>query len=321
MTWLVTGGAGYIGAHVVRALLAAGERAVVVDDLSTGTAAKVPPGVALMHHSVLDADKLAAAIRAYEVTGVIHLAARKAVGQSVEQPLWYYRENVDGVATLLEVCVAEGVRRVVYSSSAAVYGAPDGATVKEDSPTRPESPYGETKLVGEWMLRDVARAHLVDWVALRYFNVAGAGAADLGDPGVFNLVPLVLRAVTTGHRPRIFGGDYPTPDGTCIRDYVHVSDLADAHVVTARALAGRGEGVGHVYNVGTGQGYSVREVLERVLSVSGSSLEPEVVARRPGDPPMVVADTAKLAADLGWRASRGLDDIVASAWESWPGRG
>jgi UDP-glucose 4-epimerase len=318
MTWLVTGGAGYIGAHVLRALRAAGLAVAVLDDLSTGQAQKVPTGVPLVRTTVLDRDGVAAALLAHDVEGVVHLAAKKAVGESVERPYWYYRENVDGLLTLLEACHEAGVRKFVYSSSAAVYGDPANVPVTESEPLIPVSPYGETKIVGEWLLRDASVAFGTDVVSLRYFNVVGAGAPDLGDPGVFNLVPLALRAITSGRRPQIYGDDYPTRDGTCIRDYVHVADLADAHAVAAGVLQGAGPGGYRVYNVGRGEGFTVREVLTEVLQVTGSDLEPDVVARRPGDPPSTVADVSSIRDDLGWVARYGLPEMVRSAWDAWP---
>lgn len=315
MTWLVTGGAGYIGAHVLRALQASGREVVVLDDLSTGVRAKVPAGVALVECSVLDGGAVAAAMREYGVTGVVHLAAKKAVGESVEQPLFYYRENVDGMRSLLDAMVSAGVRDIVYSSSAAVYGEQDVPLVDESAPLLSASPYGRTKVIGEWMLADVAAAHGISWVALRYFNVVGAGSDDLGDTSANNLVPLAMRAVSAGLAPKVFGDDYPTPDGTCIRDYVDVRDLAESHVIAAaRAEAGA---AAEVYNVGRGTGVSVREVLAEVGRVTGAMLEPVVTPRRPGDPAVLVASADRFREELGWSASYGLEDMVASAWSAW----
>ncbi|MGE3620890.1 MAG: UDP-glucose 4-epimerase GalE [Acidimicrobiia bacterium] len=318
MTWLLTGGAGYIGAHVARALLDAGRAVVVLDDLSTGAAERVPPGVALVAAPVQDADALAATLADHDVRGVIHLAAKKAVGESVERPVWYFRENVDGMLSLLEAMDRAGVDRLVLSSSAAVYGTPEGGDVDEDAPTRPESPYGRTKLACEWLAADVARARGLRHVDLRYFNVAGAGRPELGDTGVFNLIPLVLRALTTGRPPQVFGADYPTPDGTCIRDYIHVADLAEAHVAAVAAL--EADGPSRTYNVGRGEGASVLEVIDAVRSVTGLDVAPEVVGRRAGDPARVVARADRIRAELGWTARHDLADMVASAWEAWPAR-
>ncbi len=313
--WLVTGGAGYIGAHVVRSLLESGREVVVYDDFSAGLRRRVPDGVPVVEADVSDSAALAHALRGHQIDGVVHLAAKKAAGESVDLPLFYYRENVVGFLAVLEAMEGTGVRRLVYSSSAAVYGTPDANPVAEDAPLRPESPYGETKVVGEWMSRDAGVAWGLSWAALRYFNVAGAGSDELGDNSVNNLVPMVFSALAEGRRPRIFGDDYPTPDGTCIRDYIHVQDLADAHV----AAAGRCEegDRSDVLNVGRGEGSSVREVMDEISAVLGRDIDPEVVGRRPGDPPATFAATERITAELGWTATRDLRDMVASAWSAW----
>ena len=313
--WLVTGGAGYIGSHVVEELLASGREVVVLDDFSAGLAQRLTPGVPVVTASVLDRTAVEAALREHHIDGVIHLAARKAAGESVDIPLYYYRENVDGLLTVLEAMHSAGVARLVYSSSAAVYGTPPANPVEESSPLRPESPYGETKVVGEWMAAASGVAWGLSWVALRYFNVAGAGRDELGDNSVNNLIPMVFRALEDGQRPRIFGDDYPTPDGTCIRDYIHVADLASAHVAAASRC--ESEQAADVYNVGRGIGSSVREVMDAVSATLGRDVDPEVVARRPGDPPATYAATEHIAAGLGWRATRGLPDMVGSAWSAW----
>jgi UDP-glucose 4-epimerase len=317
--WLVTGGAGYIGAHVVRALLQSGREVVVLDDLSSGVVKKVPDGVPLVRCSVGDKPAVAAALREHRVDGVVHLAAKKAAGESVEMPLHYYYENVSGLATLLHAMQKAEVARMVFSSSAAVYGTPPQNPIDEHSPLAPESPYGETKVVGEWMVRDQGRAVGLSWVALRYFNVAGAGSDDLGDPSVNNLIPMVFRALADGRRPQIFGDDYPTPDGTCIRDYIHVVDLAAAHVAAVERSESRV--AADVYNVGRSVGSSVREVMTKVSKVIGRDINPEVVARRVGDPPASYAATELITRDLGWRAQHGLTDMVTSAWSAWPDKG
>ena len=314
-TWMLTGGAGYIGAHVLRALRDAGYGVVVLDDLSTGLERKVPGGVPLVNADINDGPTVAAALRDHGVTGVVHLAAKKAVGESVERPEHYYRENVGGLVTLIESMRATGTTNLVFSSSAATYGAPDVDLVTEDSPTVPTSPYGETKLAGEWLAHGAARAHGLSVVSLRYFNVAGAASPDLGDVGVFNLVPLVLRAHTQGKAAQVFGDDYPTPDGSCVRDYIHVADLAEAHVAAAKHAESGARS--DVYNVGTGTGYSVIDVIEALRRVTGEDIRYEVAPRRAGDPPRVVASAAKINSELGWKASRTLDDIAASAWEAW----
>jgi UDP-glucose 4-epimerase len=313
-TWLLTGGAGYIGAHVLRALQASGRRVVVLDDLSTGVARKIPRGVPLVRANVADREAVARTLREFDVTGVVHLAAKKAVGESVERPELYYRENVDGMLSLLEAMNEEDTRCLVYSSSAAVYGTPDAQFVSEDAALAPESPYGQTKVVGEWITANAAVNRDFSWTSLRYFNVAGAGSPELGDTSVFNLIPMVFRALAEGARPQVFGDDYATADGSCIRDYIHVVDLADAHVAAAAAC--EAQIVGEVYNVGRGEGVSVIEVMEMVGEVLGHDINAEVVARRPGDPAQLVALCDKITTRLGWSASRDLQDMVASAWQA-----
>jgi len=315
MTWLVTGGAGYIGAHVVRALLRDGATAVVLDDLSTGDASRVDPAAALVVGSVLDRALVSKALREHDVRGVVHIAAKKQVGESVADPLLYYRENVAGLVTLLDGCREQGIDRFVFSSSAATYGLPDVELVDEDTPGVPLSPYGESKLVGEWLLRACATAYDLRVLSLRYFNVAGAASPELGDPGVFNLIPLVFQALAAGERPKVFGGDYPTPDGTCIRDYVHVADIAAAHLAAARALESGAPGA--TYNIGRGEGSSVLDVLRAVGEVTGADMTYDVVDRRPGDPARVVAAVDRIREGLGFTAERDLRDMVASAWDGW----
>ena len=315
MMWLVTGGAGYIGAHVVRALLRDGASVVVLDDLSTGDGSRVDEGAALVEGSVLDRGLLRKVLREHAVTGVVHIAAKKQVGESVADPLKYYRENVEGLVALLESCQAKGVDKVVFSSSAATYGLPDVELVDEDTPGVPLSPYGESKLIGEWLLRDCERAYGMRAMLLRYFNVAGAASPDLGDTGVFNLIPMVFERLQAGERPRVFGGDYPTPDGTCVRDYVHVADIADAHLAAAKALEDGQPGA--TYNIGRGVGSSVLEVLDVVGRVTGRDTTPEVVDRRPGDPARIVAAVDRIKDGLGFTAAHDLDAMVESAWAGW----
>ena len=318
MSWLVTGGAGYIGAHVVRALVDGGESVVVYDDLSTGRADRVPAGVPLVVGSVLDGPLLEVAIRDHAVTGVVHIAAKKQVGESVEQPLRYYRENVTGLQTLLEAMTARGADRLVFSSSAAVYGMPDVDLDTEDTPCLPMSPYGETKLVGEWLINAAARAHGIRAASLRYFNVAGAAAPELADTGVFNLIPMVFERLEAGEAPRVFGDDYATPDGTCVRDYIHVQDIASAHLAAARRLTDAPQGTALTLNIGRGEGSSVREMVDRILKVAGKEdVAPLVTDRRPGDPARVVASADRAREELGWSARHGLDDMIDSAWQGW----
>ncbi|MGW1001466.1 UDP-glucose 4-epimerase GalE [Streptomyces sp. NPDC002520] len=316
MTWLITGGAGYIGAHVVRAMTEAGERTVVYDDLSTGVAERVPQEVPLVVGSTLDGEKVARTLAGHEVTGVVHLAAKKQVGESVDRPLHYYRENVEGLRVLLEAVTAADVPSFVFSSSAAVYGMPDVDLVTEETPCLPLSPYGETKLAGEWLVRATGRATGLATASLRYFNVAGAATPALADTGVFNLVPMVFEKLTEGAAPRIFGDDYPTPDGTCVRDYIHVVDLAEAHVAVARALS---SAPGHdlTLNIGRGEGVSVREMIDRINAATGYGRPATVTPRRPGDPARVVASAERITTELGWQAKYDVQDMITSAWEGW----
>ena len=319
--WLVTGGAGYIGAHVVHALHAQGETAVVLDDLSTGDRSRVPDDAVFVEGNVADVDLVRRTLRDNDVAGVIHIAAKKQAGESVEKPLLYYRENIVGTEALLEAVVSEGVRSFVFSSSAATYGMPDVEIVTEDEPTRPMSPYGVSKLVGEWMARDVAAATGLRVVSLRYFNVAGAASPELGDPGVFNLIPMVFRELAAGSPPKVFGADYPTPDGTCVRDYIHVSDIADAHVAALRHLVAGGDAeTFRVYNIGRGEGSSVLEVIDVIGSVTGLDVTPAVVDRRPGDPARIVGSADRIRRELGWTARHDLRAMVTSAWEAWQRR-
>jgi UDP-glucose 4-epimerase len=321
MTWLITGGAGYIGGHVVRAMLEAGQRVAVLDDLSTGDARRLPEGVPLVVGSVLDRAVVDGALRDHGVTGVLHFAGKKQVGESVEQPFHYYRENMHGLQTVLEAVADAGVRRFLFSSSASVYGMPDVDLVTEATPCAPMSPYGETKLAGEWLVKAAGAAHGISTVCLRYFNVAGAATPELADTGVFNLVPMVFERLTEGRAPQIFGADYPTPDGTCVRDYIHVSDVASAHVAAAERLAADPPGeTSLVLNIGRGEGVSVREMLDVVGQVTGRDASGEVTARRAGDPARVVASAELIRKELGWTARHEVSDMVATAWAGWCSR-
>ena len=314
MTWLVTGGAGYIGAHVVRAMVQDGQQVVALDDLSTGAADRVQ-GAELVEGSVLDGELVRKVLREHTVTGVVHIAAKKQVGESVADPLTYWHENVTGLVELLRGCQDEGVEQFVFSSSAATYGLPDVELVDEDMPGQPLSPYGETKLVGEWVMRDCATAFGLRYMAMRYFNVAGAATPELGDAGVFNLVPLVFQALQDGRRPRVNGADYPTPDGTCVRDYVHVADIAAAHLAAARALNG---GAGSAtYNIGRGEGSSVLEVIDVIGTVTGLDTSYDIGPRRAGDPARVVAAVDRIRDGLGFEAQHDLQSMVQSAWAGW----
>ncbi|MEU1486531.1 UDP-glucose 4-epimerase GalE [Streptomyces sp. NPDC005752] len=317
MTWLITGGAGYIGAHVAKAMAGAGEEVVVLDDISTGIEARLPADVTLVRGSASDREVLDRVLAEHAVTGVVHLAAKKQVGESVEKPLLYYRENVAGLTVLLEAVVAAGVRRFLFSSSAAVYGVPDVELITEETPCAPINPYGETKLAGEWLVRATGRAHGISTACLRYFNVAGAAEPELADTGVFNVVPMFFDRLTRGEAPRIFGDDYPTPDGTCVRDYIHVADLAEAHLAVAGHLDRTPGGDDLTVNVGRGEGVSVRRLAELVGEVTGLRTEPVVEARRPGDAARAVGSAALMTGELGWTARRGMREMVGSAWEGW----
>ena len=313
--WLVTGGAGYIGAHVVRSLLENDLKVVIVDDLSTGLARKVPSNVVFEKIDIAETNKLAQIMKSNKVEGVIHLAAKKAVGESMVNPSLYYKENIGGFISLLEAMSQADVKRIVYSSSAAVYGTPTENKVTEKSATNPESPYGETKLVGEWLLKADEKARQIQWIALRYFNVVGAANPELGDTGVNNLVPMVFRALSNNQRPQVFGGDYATPDGSCIRDYIHVSDLADSHLIAAQKLLN--ENYCGIINIGRGQGFSVKQVMDTISEVLGKNINYEVVDRRPGDPAQTIADVSKAKSDLNWEAKNDLKSMVSSAWQAW----
>jgi UDP-glucose 4-epimerase len=313
MSWLITGGAGYIGAHVVRAFRAAGEPVAVIDSLVSGRAEFVPADVPFVRGTILDGDLVRHALVDHEVAGVVHLAGFKYAGVSVQQPLLTYQQNVTGTAVLLEQMQAAGVDQIVFSSSAATYGTPDVDLVTEATPTRPESPYGESKLIGEWLLADQARAAGLRHTSLRYFNVVGSATEELYDTSPHNLFPVVLDALAQGRSPQINGGDYPTPDGTCVRDYIHVSDLADSHLAAARALAA-GRTLEPIYNLGSGSGVSVRQIMTTIAEVTGIDFEPRIVPRRAGDPPRIVASGELAARDLDWRMRHSLTDMVASAW-------
>jgi UDP-glucose 4-epimerase len=320
MTILVTGGCGYIGSHMVHALADAGEPVVVLDNLSTGFRAALPKGVALVVGDVGDQDLVTDLIRSHGVSEIIHFAASIVVPDSVRDPLGYYRNNTMNARALLEVAVKSGVRHFIFSSTAAVYGNPARVPVAENAMLTPMSPYGSSKLMTEIMLRDVAAAYPLKFVILRYFNVAGADPQLRTGQSTVGATHLIKVAVETalGLRPQIevFGTDYATSDGTCVRDYIHVSDLARAHSAALAHL--RGGGSSDTFNCGYGHGYSVLEVIEAVKRVGGSDFAVQLSPRRPGDPASIVADAARIRAQLGWTPQfDDLDTIVrhAIAWE------
>ena len=315
MTWLVTGGAGYIGAHVVRAFLADGIDVVVIDDLSSGKAEFVPDGVPFVQANLLDGTAVRGALEG--VSGVVHLAGFKYAGVSVDRPLHTYTQNVTAMVSLLEAMADKEIRNIVFSSSAGVYGTPKDEVVTEQTAPDPQSPYGESKLVGEWLLRDQAAATGLHHTSLRYFNVVGSGDPTVYDASPYNLFPIVCDLLTQGKIPQIYGSDHPTPDGTSVKDYVHVADLARAHVAAARALDA-GKTLERVYNLGSGTGTSVREIMDAARRVTGIDFTPTEGPRRPGDPSRVVADGELAARDLGWKNTYTVDEMFATAWEAWP---
>lgn len=322
MTWMVTGGAGYIGSHVVHAFLDAGIPVVVLDNLSTGHPEFVPEQVPFIQADLNDTAWVTQALREHHVTGIVHVAGFKYAGVSVQQPLQTYRDNVSGTVCLLQACRDAGVQNLVFSSSAATYGTPETDLVTEDTATRPESPYGESKLIGEWLLADEARATGLRHTSLRYFNVVGSGHQHLVDTSPHNLFPLVFDALLEGRAPKIFGEDYPTEDGTCVRDYIHVADLAVSHVAAARRLEA-GEDLAPIYNLGSGSGTSVRQIMDAMAAVTGQDVQPEVHPRRPGDPPRIVADGSLAARDIDWTMRHSLEQMVSSAWaarQQWQAR-
>jgi UDP-glucose-4-epimerase len=320
MAVLVTGGAGYIGSHTALALLDAGEEVVILDDLSTGFRFMIPEQATFIEGDVGDAALVASLIEKYRIEAVIHFAARIVVSESVSLPLDYYHTNTAKSLSLIETVVAKGVRNFIFSSTAAVYGEPEVVPIVEDVTLAPINPYGRSKLMVEGMLQDAADAHGLNFIALRYFNVAGADPAGRSGETTLPATHLVKLAVRTalGKRPylSVFGTDYPTPDGSCIRDYVHVSDLADAHLVALAHLRKGGKSL--KLNCGYGHGFSVLEVMNLVKDVSGIDFELRIEERRPGDPAALVAKADCIRQELGWQPK--YDDLKAMvthalAWE------
>ena len=315
MRVLVTGGAGYIGSVVAAQLVAAGHEVTVLDDLSTGYADAVPAGATFIKGTLRDC---AAEVLADGIEAVLHFAAKSLVGESVAEPAKYWSANLGGTIALLEAMREIGVRTIVFSSTAAVYGEPERTPITETDPARPTSPYGASKLAADTTLTEFARLYGFGAASLRYFNVAGAHQSGDGywlgerhSPET-HLIPNILARVTAGGRVQVFGDDYPTPDGTCIRDYIHVTDLADAHL---RALESCLPGQQRVYNLGSGTGFSVRQVIDVCAEVTGTEIGVDVTARLPGDPAVLVASSERIQAELGWRAERDLRAMAADAWE------
>lgn len=317
MTVLVTGGAGYIGSHVVRLLKNQNQTVIVVDDLSEGIRARIGDTqlVQLDLAEASSVSRLVEVMEANAVTSVVHLAARKKVGESVERPDWYHQQNVVGLENLLAAMKQASVKRIVFSSSAATYGVPKVSKVAEDYECKPINPYGQTKLDGEHLVQAAASNWGLREVNLRYFNVAGTGWPDLVDTQVANLVPIIFKSLADGKKPKVFGNDWPTADGTCVRDYVHVLDLAEAHLA-ALAYLENDVREHDVFNVGTGEGSSVLDVINEVAAVTGIAITPEMEPRRAGDPASLCADVSRIEKTLGWKATHNLHDIITSVWEA-----
>jgi UDP-glucose 4-epimerase len=310
---LVTGGAGYIGAHVAAELLKSGYGIRIYDDFSNGLHRRVDGKFRdIVEGDMLDRVKLLAALDG--IDAVIHLAAKKAVEESVKDPLKYYENNVGGTLNLLGAMAAKGVKQLVYSSSAAVYSPNDKEAVLEDDPTAPLSPYGASKLLSEQLISSVGSAEQISNISLRYFNVVGSNVAEFGDNSKDNLVPKVFLALKNGKHPQIYGSDYPTPDGTCIRDYIHVQDLALAHLAALKKV--ESGYISQVYNVGSGKGYSVKEMMDQISKSIGRDINPEVSRARAGDSPKLIASIDKIKEQLGWSPKASLEEMIDSAWQA-----
>ncbi len=315
---LITGGAGYVGSVSAAAFIEAGHDVVVIDDLTTGHRAAVPAGATFHQATYVHGDAMARLLETERIEAILHCAARSLVGESIREPARYFGENVAGGVALLDATRATGVERMVFSSTAAVYGIPDATPIPEDAPLRPINPYGESKRAFESALAWYGRAYGLRSVSLRYFNVAGATdlLGEVHEPET-HLIPNILRAAGGAAEVTIFGDDYPTPDGTCIRDYIHVSDLAEAHLLALAATAPGDLRTAEplVCNLGNGDGFSVRQVLVAAETVTGRTIRYTVGARRTGDPPVLVARSTRAAEILGWRPTRpSLDEMVRSAW-------
>lgn len=310
---LVVGGAGYIGAHVAQCLVENGYSVRIFDDFSNGLRRRVDGKFEdVVVGDVLDRKALIDALDG--IDSVIHLAAKKAVEESVSNPLKYYENNVGGTLNLLAAMSVKKVKKLVFSSTAAVYAPNEKNSIEESDPVEPLSPYGATKLISEELIKNVGIAEGFSTISLRYFNVAGSSKVEFGDNSKDNLVPKVFAAIKRGDEPEIYGDDYPTKDGTCIRDYIHVSDLADSHIAALKKV--EHELVHEVYNVGSGTGYSVQEMMDQISKTMNKSLNPIHAPRRAGDIPQLIASIAKIERDLGWSPKRTLKEMIDSAWES-----
>lgn len=316
MKWLVTGGAGFIGGHVVAALIERGIEPVVLDDFSTGRRDFLPDDVEVFEGSLLDTGLVERAVSSPGLAGVIHIAGYKFAGESVFDPIHTYEQNVVGMMNLLTGMEHAGVRRIIFSSSAAVYGEVDVDVITEDHPTRPANPYGESKLIGEWLLRNMGVAKGFHHSSLRYFNVVGSRVEGIYDTSPYSLFSLVFGALTEGKAPKIFGSDYDTSDGTCIRDFIPVGELADVHVVAAERLMA-GKELQPAYNIGTGTGHSVAEVMRVMAEATGIDFAPEMVSRRRGDPATVVASGDLAKRDLDWNPQPDLAPMIETAWRAF----
>ena len=310
---LVVGGAGYIGAHVAYLLQESGYGVRIYDDFSNGLKSRIDGKFSdVVIGDVLDRQALISACEGMDA--VIHLAAKKAVGESVDNPLKYYENNVGGTLNLLATMSLKGVKKIVFSSTAAVYAPSDKLSITESDLTEPLSPYGQTKLLSEKLISAVAKAENLSAISLRYFNVVGALRDEFADNSKDNLVPKVFAALKAGKNPEIYGSDYPTKDGSCIRDYIHISDLAEAHLVALEKVYSTK--VDEVYNVGSGTGYSVTEMINQIAESIGKAITPTPSPRRPGDTAQLIASIAKIGRDLGWKPERSLKEMIDSAWQA-----
>ena len=310
---LVVGGAGYIGAHIAWLLQEGGYQVRIYDDFSNGLKSRVEGKFKdVVIGDVLDRKLLVDSLAG--IDGVIHLAAKKAVGESVSNPLKYYENNVGGTLNILAAMSVNGVKNLIFSSTAAVYSPSEKLTISEDDQTEPLSPYGQTKLLAEKLISNVSSAEGLSAISLRYFNVVGSLRDEFGDNSKDNLVPKVFAALKSGAEPEIYGDDYPTKDGTCIRDYIHVGDLAEAHILALEQVFK--SKVNEIYNVGSGDGYSVAEMISQISKTIGKTLTPKIVARRAGDTAQLIASISKIERDLGWRPKYTLKEMIDSAWQA-----